>query len=147
MAQVNTTRCCLQLLTAVAVGPLGFVGKIGAIVGVGIDCTGEFCGGQPSSVAVKRSTDNKLLCEPVVLEMGVVTRKKGGYWREVKINFDLEHNTCTAVIGGVTVLDHVHLPGITIPKKVCVAVCAGTEAGRTNRICVNGLKLQSEASQ
>ena len=117
------------------------MGKTGSIVGVGIDCTGEFCGGQPSSVAVKRSSDNKLLCEPVVLEMGVVT-PRDDYWRAVKINFDLEHNTCTAVIGGVIVLDRVHMPGIAIPKKVCVAVCA---AGCTNRICVNGLKLKSEA--
>merc|ERR1712166_1647425 len=34
-------------------GPLGFVGKKGAIVGVGIDCTGKFCEGKPASIAVK----------------------------------------------------------------------------------------------
>ena len=28
-------------------GPLGFVGKKGALIGVGIDCTGTFCEGSP----------------------------------------------------------------------------------------------------
>merc|ERR1712100_752826 len=68
-------------------GPLGFVGKTGAIVGVGIDCTGTFCEGEPASVAIKRASDSQLLCDPVKLETGVVTRKDD-FWREVKIRFD-----------------------------------------------------------
>ena len=48
-------------------GPLGFVGKAGAILGVGIDCTGNFCEGEPSSIAIKRASDGKLLCDPVPL--------------------------------------------------------------------------------
>ena len=46
-------------------GPLGFVGKKGAIVGVGIDCSGDFSNGKPGSIAIKRASDNTLLCEPV----------------------------------------------------------------------------------
>ena len=46
-------------------GPLGFVGKKGAIVGVGIDCGGDFSEGKPGSIAIKRASDNALLCEPV----------------------------------------------------------------------------------
>merc|ERR1711957_358604 len=103
-------------------GPLGFVGKTGAIVGVGIDCTGEFCKGNPSSVAIKRASDSELLCDPVDLETGVVTAKKEDYWREVKIKFDIADNK---------------FEGITIPKKVCIAVCAGTADGKTNHICIN----------
>ena len=46
-------------------GSLGFVGKKGAIVGVGIDCGGDFSEGAPGSIAVKRASDAKLLCELV----------------------------------------------------------------------------------
>merc|ERR1712166_315361 len=124
-------------------GPLGFVGKTGAIVGVGIDCTGEFCGGQPSSVAIKRASDSQLLCDPVQLETGVVTEKED-FWRKVKIKFDIEDNTCDVTIGGVKVLDDIKFTGIKIPKTVCVGVCAGTADGKTNNICINKLKLKSE---
>ena len=122
-------------------GPLGFVGKKGAIVGVGIDCTGDFCEGSPASVAIKRASDSKLLCAPVVLEGGVVTQKED-FWRSVKIRFDIEDNTCDVIIGGVTVLDDVPFAGVKIPKTLCVGVCAGTGGGRTNHICVNKLKLR-----
>ena len=122
-------------------GPLGFVGKKGAIVGVGIDCTGDFCEGSPASVAIKRASDSKLLCAPVVLEGGVVTQKED-FWRSVKIRFDIEDNTCDVIIGGVTVLDDVPFTGVKIPKILCVGVCAGTGGGRTNHICVNKLKLR-----
>jgi len=125
-------------------GPLGFVGKTGAIVGVGIDCTGEFCKGNPSSVAIKRASDSELLCDPVDLETGVVTAKKEDYWREVKIKFDIADNKCDVTIGGVKVLDDIQFEGITIPKKVCIAVCAGTADGKTNHICINKLKLKSD---
>jgi len=122
-------------------GPLGFVGKKGAIVGVGIDCTGQFCDGQPASIAVKRASDGKLLCDPVPLEGGVVTRKDE--WREVKIKFDIKDNKCDVTIGGIKVLDDVKFEDVTIPKKVCIAVCAGTSKDKTNMICVNNLKIKA----
>ena len=124
-------------------GPLGFVGKKGAIVGVGIDCTGSFCEGQPSSVAIKRASDSKLLCDPVCLEGGVVTRKDD-FWRKVKIRFDIEENTCDVTIGGVKVLDDVKFEGVKIPRTVCVGVCAGTADGHSNHICVNALCLEED---
>merc|ERR1711865_1036976 len=101
-------------------GPLGFVGKTGAILGVGIDCTGEFCEGKPSSVAIKRASDSKLLCDPVELKGGVVTKKED-FWRKVKIKFDIEDNKCDVTIGDVKVLDDIKFEGITIPKEVCIA--------------------------
>jgi hypothetical protein len=85
-------------------GPLGFVGKKGAILGVGIDCTGTFCEGAPSSVAVKRAADNKLLCEPVVLEGGVATKEEFYYWRKVHIKFDFEKMEVDVIIDGQKIL-------------------------------------------
>ena len=125
-------------------GPLGFVGKKGAIVGVGIDCTGQFCEGQPSSVAIKRASDCKLLCAPVELEGGVVTKEEDDHWRKVKIRFDIEENKCDVTIGGVKVLDNVVFEGVTIPRTVSVGICAGTADGHTNHICVNALCLAED---
>ena len=123
-------------------GPLGFVGKAGAIVGVGIDCTGTFCEGQPASIAIKRAKDSQLLCDPIPLEGGVVTR--GNEWRKVKVKFDIEENKCDVTIGGVKVLDDIKFEGIKIPKTVAIGVCAGTADGKTNMICVNKLKIKGE---
>jgi len=125
-------------------GPLGFVGKRGAIVGVGIDCTGTFCEGAPASIAIKRASDSKLLCTPVPLEGGVVTRKEER-WRKVKVKFDIEDNKCDVTIGDVKVLDDIKFEGVTIPKTVCIGVCAGTADGKTNKMCVNKFKIKSEA--
>ena len=129
-------------------GPLGFVGKKGAIVGVGIDCTGEFCQAEDgsisqSSIAIKRASDGKLLCDPVQIEGGVVTRKKD-FWRKVKVKFDIEENKCDVTIGDVKVLDDIKFEGITIPKTVCVGVCAGTTEGKTNHMCVNKVKIKAK---
>jgi len=124
-------------------GPLGFVGKAGAIVGVGIDCTGDFCEGKPASIAIKRASDSKLLCTPVPLEGGVVTRDDE-LWRKVKIKFDIEEDKCDVTIGGVKVLDDIKFEGVKIPKRVCIAVCAGTANGHTNMMCVNKLKIKGE---
>jgi len=128
-------------------GPLGFVGKKGAILGVGIDCTGTFCEGEPSSVAVKRAADNKLLCDPVVLEGGVATKEKSDYWRKVHIKFDIEKMEIDVKIGGQQVLKDVKIDlgeGVKLPKVVCIGVCAGTADGHNNHICINKLKLKSE---
>lgn len=124
-------------------GPLGFVGKKGALIGVGIDCTGTFCEGSPASIAIKRASDCQLLCDPVELEGGVVTRKDE-YWRKVKVKFDIEDNKCDVTIGGHKVLDDVSFGDMKIPKTVCIGVCAGTTEGHSNHICVNKLKLKGE---
>lgn len=123
-------------------GPLGFVGKTGTIVGVGIDCTGEFCGGNPSCVAVK-AANGDLLCDPVNMEHGVYTPKEE-YWRKIHIKFDIEDNNCDVKIGGHKILDNVKFEGVKIPNTVCVGVCAGTTGEHFNHMCVNKLKLLAE---
>lgn len=126
-------------------GPLGFVGKKGAILGVGIDCTGQFCEGSPGSVAIKRASDARLLCDPVALEGGVVTRK--GDWRKVHVKFDIQANTCDVTVAGTKILDAVVMTGVCVPKTVCIGVCAGTGDGCSNRICVNKVKLKDHAEK
>ena len=135
------------MLLLLPAGPLGFTGKTGAIVGVGIDCTGEFCEGEPSSVAIKRASDSKLLCQPVNLEGGVVTRTEDDHWRPIKIKFDIAENTCDVTIGGVKILDNMSLEGVQIPNVVCIGVCAGTAHGCTNHICVNNVRLEEEEDE
>ena len=131
-------------------GPLGFAGKKGAILGVGIDCTGTFCEGKPSSVAIRRAVDNHLLCEPVVLEGGVATKETSDYWRKVHIKFDIEKMEVDVTIGGVKVLQDVKIDlgeGVKVPKVVCVGVCARTADGHNNHICINKLNLKSGSKQ
>ena len=70
--------------------------------------------------------------------------RKDEYWRKVKVKFDIEDNKCDVTIGGKKVLDDIKFEGITIPKTVCIGVCAGTADGKNNHICVNKLKLKSE---
>jgi len=127
-------------------GSLGFVGKKGAIVGVGIDCGGDFSEGHPGSVVIKRASDNTLLCDPVKPEAfgstsGIITSK----WKKLKIKFDIEENTITVKLGEIKILDDIKIKGVEIPRSVCVGVCAATSATRSNRVCVNKLKLKAEA--
>ena len=127
-------------------GPVGFVGKKGAIVGVGIDCGGNFSNGHPGSVVIKRASDNTLLCDPVKPEAfsstsGIITSK----WKKLKIKFDIEENTITVKLGEIKILDDIKIEGVEIPSSVCVGVCAATSATRSNRVCVNKLKLKAEA--
>jgi len=125
-------------------GPLGFIGKTGAILGVGIDCTGEFCGGQPSSIAIK-GPDGTILGEAKVLEGGVVTKTKDDYWRKVKVRFDIKEKKCDVSVDGKKHLDDVKFgDNIKIPSKVCIGVCAGTTVEHFNRICVNNIKLKGD---
>ena len=42
-------------------------------------------------------------------------------------------------------LDDIKFEGVKIPHTVCVGVCAGTQGGNTNHMCVNKLKLKGEA--
>eukprot|EP00658_Telonema_sp_P-2_P076579 TRINITY_DN6733_c0_g1_i6.p1 TRINITY_DN6733_c0_g1~~TRINITY_DN6733_c0_g1_i6.p1 ORF type:complete len:445 (-),score=101.82 TRINITY_DN6733_c0_g1_i6:109-1443(-) len=144
-------------------GPLGFVGKAGAILGVGLesslgDSTGEFFGEHPGAVAVRRASDSKLLCEAVALEKhgeeGVESvSTDGGEWRMIKAKFDIADMTVTVKIGGYKYLDNVSIDlgqdeagnPIKIPSQVCVAVCAGVAGHwRVDRICVNNLKVDTE---
>jgi hypothetical protein len=141
-------------------GPLGFVGKTGAILGVGIDCTGTFCKGEPASVAVKRASDNELLCKPVTIAKvgdagadGVKTEEDE--WRKVKIKFDIDEMKVDVTIGGHKYLDDVPIDlgkdadgnPVKIPRTVCIGVCAGTAEGKNNHICVNDVRLEAEESE
>ena len=123
------------------VGPLGLQGKTGALLGFGIDSSGDAFGGQPDSVGVVGARSGMPLCQPAVLEGGVVTRKDD-YWRRIKVRLDIVNNRCDVSIGEHIVLADVKLQGITIPKIMCVAVIAGTRGGKSNYICVNKLKLK-----
>ena len=123
------------------VGPLGLQGKTGALLGFGIDSSGEAFGGQPDSVGVVGARSGMPLCQPAVLEGGVVTRKDD-YWRRIKVRLDIVNNRCDVTIGEQIVLADVKLEGVTIPKIMCVAVIAGTRGGKSNYICVNKLKLK-----
>ena len=117
-------------------GILGFVGKCGAVIGVGIDCTGMFCDSPASFAALKRASDGALLCDPNVLEGGVATGSDE-LWRTVNIRFDIRASTCDVTIGDIKVLDNVKHSGVQIPEVVCVGVCAGTAYGKTNHICID----------
>jgi len=134
-------------------GPLGFVGKTGAVLGIGVDCTGTFCEGEPASVAVKRASDGKLIGGPVAIKQtddgkGVTGVKTGiEDWRKVKVKFDIEEMKVDVKIGGHKYLDDVKIDlgdGKKLPKVVCIGVCAGTADGKTNHICVNDVKLEAE---
>merc|ERR1711865_200435 len=107
------------------------------------DCTGNFCEGEAASVAIKRASDSKLLCDPKAVKGGVVTRKDE-LWRKVKVKFDIEDNKCTVKIGKHKVLHDIKFEGVTIPKTVCIGVCAGTDGINFNKMCVNKVKLKSK---
>ena len=131
-------------------GPLGVHGKTGALVGIGVWCgestTENASAGRPCSVGVIRAADGKPLCQPAVLEGGVMT-PTDDFWRQVKVRFDIVNNRCDVTIGEHTVLADVKVEGITIPRIVCVAVSAGTGGGKSNHICVNKLKLYENLSR
>ena len=119
-------------------GPMGFMGKKGAIVGVGIDQTGSFAG-KPNHVAIKRASDGEMLGEAVALDHDAVTPEDE--WRHIKIKFDIQDNTCDVTIGGKKLLNDVHFSGVKIPKQVCIGVCAAT-SDKHFAICVNDVILE-----
>ena len=119
-------------------GPLGFVGKTGAILGVGIDCAGNFAS-KPNHVAVKNAQGGVIMGEAVELKDGVVTEENE--WIPITIQIDIKANLCDVTVGEQEVIHQLKLTGVTIPETVCVAVCAGTTKGRSNMICVNNLDI------
>merc|ERR1711998_347229 len=104
-------------------GPLGFLGKTGAILGVGVDCAGHFAG-QPHHVAIRRASDGHMLGEPEKVPEGVLTPWKE--WRKINIRFDIAENKIDVKVGGKKLIDDQAFEGVQIPPTVCVGVCAGT---------------------
>ena len=118
-------------------GPLGFIGKKGAIIGVGLDNTGNFAG-VPRCCAIKRASDGQILNTPAVLSTATTGEDE---WRKIKIRFDIEQNNCDVTLGDHKVLDDVSFEGVTIPKTVCVGVCGATSRDKHFAICVNDVML------
>ena len=111
---------------------------------MGFDCAGSFSG-QPNSVQIKSAADGSALCDPVVIDTGVVTAEDE--WRKISIKFEIEKLTCDVKVDGNKLLDDVPFEGITIPKTVCVGVCAATSKEKQNLICVNDLCLEEEGEE
>ena len=102
-------------------GPLHFVGKPGALLGVGLDAAGHFASGDddpntrfPNSVAVRAGTGELLTVGKV--KDGVGTNE----WRAVEITFDWSSAVlcCSVKIGGKSVLRSASIPGVHLAKKV-----------------------------
>ena len=51
--------------------------------------------------------------------------REDDHWRSIDICFDIAANTCDVTIGGQKVLSGVSTRDVTIPKVVCIGVCAG----------------------
>lgn len=132
-------------------GMLGFGGKCGALLGVGLDLSGEFSGVE-NAVVVKRASDSELLCDPAPVPDGLGTN---GEWRNIHVKFDIEDHNIDVKVGGIKLLDDVPIrlgnwadgTQINVPRRLCVAVCAGTGARKTSKICVNRLRLQGEDAE
>eukprot|EP00658_Telonema_sp_P-2_P038380 TRINITY_DN27555_c0_g1_i1.p1 TRINITY_DN27555_c0_g1~~TRINITY_DN27555_c0_g1_i1.p1 ORF type:complete len:263 (-),score=51.99 TRINITY_DN27555_c0_g1_i1:294-1082(-) len=125
-------------------GQLGFDGKTGAFVGIGIDMAGNFSGQcentnrLPNSVAVLDATRQRVVAREV-LGAGAGTED----WRTVEIRFVCTDQLirCTVVVGGHGVIDSIPIPGAVMPASLCVGVCAKTSSKHTNAIAVNNLRL------
>eukprot|EP00656_Telonema_subtile_P049804 TRINITY_DN6279_c0_g1_i1.p1 TRINITY_DN6279_c0_g1~~TRINITY_DN6279_c0_g1_i1.p1 ORF type:complete len:303 (-),score=49.75 TRINITY_DN6279_c0_g1_i1:59-967(-) len=123
-------------------GPLGFGGKAGALLGVGIDLAGNFsCGPdqprKPNSVSVRGGTGELLSIGSVPGGVGSVD------WRNVEITFDLTGSVlrCTVQLGQHTVLCSKALPGVHLSNKVVIGVCAACSGKLTNAVAINSLEL------
>jgi len=129
-------------------GPLGFVGKRAALIGIGIDCSGAFSG-VPDSVSVKRASDNVLLAPAVKVPNGI----QGDDWHRVHVKFEIEENEIDVKVDGVKLLDNIpfdlglNSEGVKrkIPRKVAIGVCAGTgDETQASLMSVNHVKLLAE---
>merc|ERR1711935_157674 len=131
-------------------GPLGFDGKTGALLGVGIDLDGAF-GGEPNHVVIKSASGEQLTAAPISCDRCTPMLadeddpdEEVPEWRKVKIRLDIESNTCDVKVGGETVIEGFHLEGITIPSNVCIGVCGATSGESTGHLCVNDIVLIDE---
>ena len=121
-------------------GPVGFLGKKGVIVGVAIDLAGNLCG-EPNHVTIKSANGDSL--HQRALGGDPITPEDE--WVPLKLKFDIESNTCDVVIGDEEVFKGVPLGSVTIPKTVCVGVCAGSNTTRHAHICVNNICFVDDA--
>ena len=119
-----------------AAGPLGFVGKRGAVLGIGIDLAGNFCG-EPNQVAIKSPAGDILY--QCALPCSAVTPEDD--WRDVSIKFDIEEHTCDMSIAGQELFSGVALEGISIPRTICIGVCAAANATHHAFLAVNNISL------
>ena len=120
-------------------GPLGFVGKKGAVVGIAIDLAGNFCG-KPNHVAIKSPAGDTLF--RCALPCSAVTPAND--WRDVSIQFDIDEHTCDMSIAGEELFTGVKLECISIPRTICIGVCAAANATHHAFIAVNNISLDDD---
>merc|ERR1711865_72071 len=119
-------------------GPMGFVGKSGALIGVALDNTGAFSEGECDHITVRAAQGKGEILEKKFVDGGFMTGADD--WRHVRIKFDIEDNNCDVELDGEKVLTNVEFKDIKIPKKLCVAVC-GAAHDQEFMIAVNDVKL------
>merc|ERR1711907_211155 len=125
-------------------GPMGFLGKTGAIVGAAFDNTGVFTGGDEFAdhVTIKgvNQPPGKHLKTKKV-DGGFMTGEED--WRSVTIKFDINDMNCDVKLDDEKILDDIDFGDIKIPSKLCVAVC-GAASNDSFMIAVNDVKLVDE---
>lgn len=125
-------------------GPMGFLNKTGAILGVAFDNTGVFTGGDEYAdhVTIKGATQpSGQHLKTKKVEGGFMTGEDD--WRHVDINFDIEDMNCDVKLDDVKILDDIEFGDIKIPPKLCVAVC-GAASNSAYMIAVNDVQLVDE---
>ena len=131
-------------------GPLGFNGKTGALLGVGIDLDGSF-GGEANHVVIK-SVGGDQLCSaalscahptPMILDPDDPDCEMPE-WRRVGIRFDIEAHSVDVKVGGEMIIEGFHLGAIKIPNNICIGVCGATSADKHAHLCVNDIVLIDE---
>jgi len=132
-----------------AEGPLGFTGKVGALVGVALDLSGNFSGGAEyaNHVTVRQASsppgDNiaSVLYQPARLCTA------DDEWRSVIVKFDMEGLSIDVEVGGEAVISNVPFPqGLRPPRAACVAVC-GAASNSEFLISVNDVRLVSQRDE
>ena len=102
------------------IGPLGFRGKTGAILGVAFDHLGNVSGGNPSHCTIFKP-DGEVI-KSVEVEGGFLVDTP----RSVMIRFDIDEGNCDVKFDGEKILDDVEF-GFEIPKTLAIVVCAAAD--------------------
>jgi len=125
-------------------GPMGFLNKTGAILGVAFDNTGVFTGGDEfaNHVTIKGSTQpTGVHLKTKEVPNGFMTSEDD--WRHVDIKFDITDMNCDVKLDGEKILDDIEFGDIKIPSHLCVAVC-GAASSSDYMIAVNDVQLVDE---
>merc|ERR1712166_206392 len=122
-------------------GPMGFVDKTGALLGICFDNTGNSSDGTGDHVSVCSGTGT--LIKKTYVSGGFLTSEDD--WQQVKIKLDITAQTCSVELGGKQICESVSLKvtdveDIEFPKELCVGVC-GAAHNRKFMIAVNDVKL------